>query len=356
MKHYLQYSALELSLDQDFIEWVRHGKKEADWKELMELSPAFNGKAGEARMLVESLDILPMSLGDDQVDNEIDKLLSRISTIHTEDAREKDRNVRKNKLLRLVIGVSTAAAILLLCLGIWPGMEERPANNYEFLTTSRKLVEHINSTDSSIRFELPDKSWIKLAPGSRFSYASGFTDSANRDVFLSGEAFFEVAKNPNKPFRVFSNDLVTRVLGTSFTIRAYDKEKDINVVVQTGKVNVYRDQSEGVLLTANQEVVYHRQDKKFTKQLKEHPVIISPKIQSRQLVFDDQPVLLVLQVLKEAYGIEINYDADLLRVCTITADLTDESIFKKLELICRAINADYEVINSEVYIYPKGCN
>ena len=61
-------------------------------------------------------------------------------------------------------------------------------------------------------------------------------------------------------------------------------------------------------------------------------------------------------MLKVAYGLEINYDADRLKGCSITADLSEETIYKKLDLICRVINADYEIINSEVYIYPKGCN
>ncbi len=63
--------------------------------------------------------------------------------------------------------------------------------------------------------------------------------ATNRDVYLSGEAFFEVTKNPDRPFRVFANEIVTKVLGTSFTVRSFENDTTIQVIVRTGKVTVY---------------------------------------------------------------------------------------------------------------------
>jgi ferric-dicitrate binding protein FerR (iron transport regulator) len=352
MKHYLQYTELELSLDQDFIDWIKLGKNDAAWKELSKSTPEFGERIEQARELVQQLGFAPVKLDDFEINAEINRLFDKIQPVQPEVVQRKG----SSKILRWILGAVAAAALVLLWFGWMEESQLKPAENYAELTAFKKLIEHINSTDSSIRFALPDSSTVALSPGSRFSYASGFTDSATRDIYLSGEAFFEVRKNADKPFRVFSNNLVTRVLGTSFLVRAFETEKDINVVVRSGKVNVFHLQQEGVLLTANQQAVFSKKKKSLIKKLTDNPVIIRPDIKTGQLKFEDRPVSDVLEMLKVAYGLDINYDAERLKGCSITADLSEETIYKKLDLICRVINADYEIINSEVYIYPKGCN
>ena len=85
-------------------------------------------------------------------------------------------------------------------------------------------------------------------------------------MYLNGEAFFEVVKNPKKPFLVFTKDIVTKVLGTSFTVKAFDGDKEVKVMVKTGKVNVIQQKNlnikditeksniAGIALVANQQV------------------------------------------------------------------------------------------------------
>ena len=86
---------------------------------------------------------------------------------------------------------------------------------------------------------MPDESTVELAANSRIAYANNFDSAGTRDVYLSGEAFFKVTKNPCRPFRVFANEIVTKVLGTSFSVRSFEKDTVIQVTVRTGKVSVY---------------------------------------------------------------------------------------------------------------------
>lgn len=85
---------------------------------------------------------------------------------------------------------------------------------------------------------LPDNSVVTLGPGSTLGYPEHFVGNA-REISLEGEAFFEVTKNPEKPFIVHTGDVQTRVLGTSFKVNAF-KDQPLSVVVATGKVRVYQ--------------------------------------------------------------------------------------------------------------------
>lgn len=352
MTRYLYYSLEELSLDQDFIDWVRKGSNDNAWQQFLEENPGKTNIVHQARRIVESFEPIPFEISEAALDAEIAALMSATAGPETLPAEPKGSGLKQ--VLITVMGI--AAAALLWFFGFRNTMTGDTELTYVKLVAEKNLVEQVNITDKPLTIELPDGSRVKLSPQSRFSYAPGFNDSASRDVYLKGEADFDVAKNAKKPFRVYSNELVTKVIGTSFTIRSFDAEEDINIKVRTGKVNVSRRNLEGVSLTANQQAIYHKKQKNIVKQLNERPVIISPGVSARQMVFEDRPVVAVLEMMKAAYGISLHYEKELLKGCTITADLSEDgSIYRKLDLICRAISAEYEVIDSEVYIYPQGC-
>ncbi|WP_373512660.1 FecR family protein, partial [Persicitalea sp.] len=167
-----------------------------------------------------------------------------------------------------------AAASLLLILGYFALPVDTQKISYESNRgqTTLTLIEKINDTDEPLFITLTDGSTISLQPRSRISYAHNFNKTTKREVHLSGEAFFEVAKDPNKPFYVFANELVTKVLGTSFNVRAYQDDEDITVEVRTGRVSVaVADQlgkqnmistreREGILLLPNQQAVLARKE------------------------------------------------------------------------------------------------
>jgi transmembrane sensor len=134
------------------------------------------------------------------------------------------------------------------------------ADNSGILQNDRKTI--INKDGLVREVFLPDGSLICLFPGSRVAFSACFK-SKKREVYLDGEAFFEVSHDAHRPFLVYTNALTTRVLGTSFFIKAYKKQKEIVVSVQTGQVSVYEniDHDSGskprqeVILSPNQKVV-----------------------------------------------------------------------------------------------------
>ena len=127
-------------------------------------------------------------------------------------------------------------------------------------------------------------------------------------------------KNPKKPFLVFTKDIVTKVLGTSFTVKAFDGDKEVKVMVKTGKVNVIQQKNlnikditeksniAGIALVANQQVIYQREAHKLIKAELSNPQFLSLNNSSQSFTFKSTPISDVFVQLSQAYGIEIVFD------------------------------------------------
>jgi hypothetical protein len=136
------------------------------------------------------------------------------------------------------------------------------------------------------------------------------------------------------------------------------------IQVMTGQVSVFKDNSdkqsadkkiEGVVLMPNQQVIYERQQMKMTKSLVENPSVLKP-VNQMEFEFVDAPVKEVFESIEESYGIDIVYDEELLANCYLNASLDDVPLYDKLKLICKGINATYEIMDAHIIIYGKGCS
>lgn len=137
------------------------------------------------------------------------------------------------------------AALLLLLVSVAGGyfyLKPKPAT-YQTCHTAAGQKQQIH---------LPDGSLVTLAPKSQLRYPSKFTGT-NREVYLEGEAFFEVSKNPHQPFRVHSGGWVTQVLGTKFNVSAVRGAGQTAVSLVEGKVEVF-DKREHYLLAPGQQL------------------------------------------------------------------------------------------------------
>jgi len=365
MKDFRLYDIADFVIDEDFIRWV-HEQREEDnlfWNTWLQQHPDKHLVIATARRIVESIQFQQTTIAAPEVEQEISRLLHTISTQQTQPVQ------RTGKIISFKWWY--AAAVLLLAItGAWyfyfRNIKIEPFA-YASMVASKQLIEHANTSNQPLVLNLPDGSRLTLASKSRVSYAHTFGSDdttrygASRDVYLLGEAFFEVTKNPNRPFRVFANEIVTKVLGTSFTVRSFEKDTTIQVTVRTGKVSVYAQSAtlasakmSEIILTPNQQLLYERTAQKFQKVLLHNPAMIVPPV-TRTLIYDDAPLDKVFSDLSKAYGISIVFDSDVLKKCTVTADLTNESFYQKLNLICSAIDAQYELIDGQVVIESSGC-
>jgi transmembrane sensor len=366
MKDFRLYDISDFVIDEDFIRWV-HEQREEDnqfWSAWLQQHPDKHLVIASARRIVESIQFQQSNIGAQEVEQEVARLLQTIST------QQITPEPRTGKVLAFKWWY--AAAVLLFCITgagyfYFRNTHTRPYA-YASMVSSKQLIEHVNTSQHPLVLALPDGSHITLAPKSRVSYAHTFgsgdtaKNGVTRDVYLLGEAFFEVTKNPHRPFRVFANEIVTKVLGTSFTVRSFEKDTTIQVIVKTGKVSVYKQAAaqasikmSEIILTPNQQLVYQRTGHSFQKVLLSNPGIIAPAGNDRTLMYDEAPLDRIFSDLSKVYGISIVFDSDLLKKCTVTADLTNEPFYRKLDLICSAIDAHYEVIDGQVVIESSGC-
>ncbi len=209
---------------------------------------------------------------------------------------------------------------------------------------------------------LDDGSQIILKVNSKVRYASRF-NGPTREVYLDGEAFFKVKRDTQHPFIVYSKEVVTKVLGTSFNVKAYENDKEITVAVKTGKVSVSANtgsqsrnvgDEQTVIITPNQKVVYNRQDESVSKRLVEKPEVILPVPTLFKMQYDGAPVTKIFEVLEQNYGIDIQFDEENLKNCVLTTSMSDEGLHERIQVICKAINAEY--FQTEGIIVIKGGN
>jgi hypothetical protein len=229
---------------------------------------------------------------------------------------------------------------------------------------TRKVAERVNDTKDPLTVEMEDGSVIVLKPGSSLKYPRHF-QPARREVYLEGEAFFQISKNVKRPFFVYNKNIVTHVLGTSFTIKADNKNKQLEVSVRSGKVEVYEKktkesaQNNGVILLPNQKVVYHQETRQFIASLVDTPLPLLKENESKDdstSAYEDVPLLNVLTSLEDAYGIEMIVENENLYNCLFTGDISKQNLYKKLDLICRTVDGSYELVGTKIMIRGKGCD
>ncbi|GAB2790790.1 FecR family protein [Rhabdobacter roseus] len=263
-----------------------------------------------------------------------------------------------------------AALVVLAGLGwyLGRGLKTVVPTKYQemVLAQTGPTIEKSNTSTQPLKVALSDGSVITLQPHSKISYPEVFAPD-KREVYLSGEGFFDIAKKANSPFLVYANEIVTKVLGTSFSVKAYEHDNTVVVKVVTGRVSVLSgkvkndnpafSEAEGVILTPNQMVVYARTPEKLTKTLVEHPVLIkSSHTKPSDFNFMNTPLPLVFKKLEAGYGVTIVYDHDVLQNCTLMAPLENETLYEKLDLICKVIGASYEVVDAQIIISSQGCD
>jgi transmembrane sensor len=229
------------------------------------------------------------------------------------------------------------------------------------------MVKKANGSAKAEKVLLADGSQITLEPGAVLFYPKTF-EADRRAVYLKGNGFFDIAKDPAKPFVVYTDDILTKVLGTSFTILNDPKKGTVEVAVASGKVLVDRVAHDnagkslltntGVVLTPNRKVVYHTDSENYTVGLVEKPRIIEKEEEYRKpeaFNFSRTPLSVVLAKLEKAYGVHITAN-DHVNDCVITADLSQDDLYGKLEIICAAVNAKFELKEDQIHVTGPGCN
>ncbi|SFD53372.1 FecR family protein [Spirosoma endophyticum] len=262
--------------------------------------------------------------------------------------------------------ISAVAASVLLALLTGVYLWKQPIEKRSELAIAgrrmelRGTINVKNTSEKPQKITLKDGSYVVLKAQSTISYPEHFGEKT-RQVYLQGEAFFDVKKDPVRPFIVHTGNLVTQVLGTSFTVKSYDEAKTIEVLVTRGRVSVYEDSEKssqernGVILIPNQKITFDKASQKLIPSLVETPSLVQPPETRTSFVFDRAPLDQVLTTLRKAYGIEFVVESPSLSHCVFNGDLNDLPLYVQLDLVCKSINARYERRGTTLFIAGEGC-
>jgi ferric-dicitrate binding protein FerR (iron transport regulator) len=243
-----------------------------------------------------------------------------------------------------------AAAVLLL-VGVASLFQIlRPARPREMVTVAAGAQRR--------QATLPDGSQVWVNRHSSLRYAADFNE-ASRVVQLRGEAFFEVKKQHGQPFTVLASDTRTRVLGTSFNVRAYATEDSVEVSVVTGRVAFGPVQrlpptADSVFLTPGLRGVIRRAAPVAAVQ----KPIVDPNFRAWQrdeLVFDNQSLTQVVQALSRYYNTPVKLAHPELGRCRFTGTFVRADLPQMLRVVSLSANLSVSRSASGYTLDGPGC-
>lgn len=240
-----------------------------------------------------------------------------------------------------------AAAVLIAGIFLFSqsNIIRRIFNPAKQLTVSTAYGVH-----KSIR--LADGSNVWLGPGSSMSYPDRFEEQT-REITFEGEAFFDIAKDARHPFIVHTGKTNTRVLGTSFSIKAYKEQKNIEVALLSGKVTFSAGQST-VSLEPNQKAIYNRDAAAISKVQFDNAEVILARRDGEYQYFNVN-VEDIADDLKRNFNIKINIKGGVNKCLFYGRIKKDESVEKFLKKMGIVVNASVTKHGESYLIKGGGC-
>lgn len=192
-----------------------------------------------------------------------------------------------------------------------------------------KVVEAVTEIKE---LELADGSKVWLNTGSTLSYPTEFS-AINRSIKLTGEAFFEVSKDANRPFQVTTSRTTVTVLGTEFNVRDLVNEKTFEVAVQEGKVRVQKNEStQKIILVKNEKVVYDEKNDSLEKLSDTNLNALAWK--RKRLKFNNTTLKTVLKTIAQQYNVNVDLKNKSLEECPVSGGYSIETeVFNLLEQV-----------------------
>lgn len=331
------------------------------WDEFIKSNPEMSAIIGEAKEIILAIYKNDQSSASSEIKSK------NWTAIH----RKISEDTSKVKSRRSNYFVWSMAASVILIIGLfWFYNQDNSPQMVEWSTVE-------NTSDSIINITLEDHSLVALSPQSQIKYPNSFS-TKSRDLILSGHAFFDINKDTLRPFMIYANETITKVLGTSFYINAKNDVSDVEVEVISGKVAVYaQDASKNnkpnemlvlpnqerkipkpnnkVLLTPNQKVTYNNTKRHLTKSLVKVPQLLKHHAANKTWVFKNASVSDIFSTMSEIYGVEIKFDDRSIANCQLSTEIGTKNMFEQLDMITQALDLEYTEKEARIIVSGTGC-
>ncbi|MFV0269048.1 MAG: FecR family protein [Draconibacterium sp.] len=247
------------------------------------------------------------------------------------------------------MAVAVSVLILVGLGGYWFGQAG-------FFTTSEmqsEVIEFTTPREQQSELTLPDGTFVALNYDSKLRYYLS-NDNSIQEVELEGEAFFHVAKNKSRTFRVITRDMNVNVLGTQFDVRAYANDLFTETTLLEGSIEIRDnfDQDQSVFLSPGQKWLYSKNDRQ------QQIVAVDPKFstlwRTGEYYFDKLRLVELSKTLERMYNVSIHFqDSSLENEVYSGSVYQNEEIGKLFEIIALTIPIDVRTEGREIWITRK---
>jgi ferric-dicitrate binding protein FerR (iron transport regulator) len=233
-----------------------------------------------------------------------------------------------------------AASVLLIALGVGGTLYLENKPNEDSFTEVYSPYGH------KTRVQLPDGSQVWLNGDTKLKYN---TDFANfRSVELTGEALFEVAKNPQKLFAVKSENLKIEVYGTTFNLKSYPGDQVSEVALVEGSVGLFHDQHLLKKMVPGEVVSFNSVENKFSSRKDDMSQITAWR--ADELIIEGQTFENVSKYLERWYGVKITLDESVNYDVRLSFKVKTESLTELLSIISHLTPMTYEISGKQVVV------
>lgn len=247
------------------------------------------------------------------------------------------------------------AAVLFVALGGVLWFTQRSGEPTQIVVNQQKAIVPVNEMrvlTGKQYVVLPDGSRVLMNANSELSYFPDSFEGGSREVRLSGEAFFDIVRNPEKPFLVKSGEVVTRVLGTSFNVNMHQSK--VVVTVTRGLVEVGRENRVYAKIKPDEQITVNTE----TEQFKTSSVHATEEIawKNAYLVMDNMDLESAAKLIGDHYGVSLIFSNKAVVQCRMTASfLNNENLNTVLNVLSQVIGASYKIDGNRILIEGGSC-
>jgi transmembrane sensor len=320
---YLQGNCSEKEFEQ-ILSWIREGSQSISEKLIIqEIWEEFEPEAGPVERT--------------KYNRILDKIHHQININQNTSKLIIPKTSSKSQILSIFTRVAAILLLPVLCLLLYTNL----LDNNHFASNLNEL-EVEAPAGSHTYFVLGDGTKVWLNHGSKLKYPYHF-EGDNRKVFLTGEAYFEVAHNAKIPFIVGTSHLDVKAIGTAFNVSAYPHEDVVETSLVEGKIILYESKNNNEIkaLTPGECLKFDSKLNDFT--LESGNIGKYTAWKDGMLVFKNDPVDVIAKKLERWYNIEVEITNEKIKEFPFTATFTDETLPQVLELLSLATPVSYQL-------------
>ena len=268
---------------------------------------------------------------------------------------------------RMLAAASVAALLVLTAWLVWLKPEEKAAMAASSQAKDAVIVA-LNGERKKV--VLPDSTTVHLNSGSRLTYSKDFGKD-NRQVWLSGEAFFEVTKDAAHPFLVNTDRLIVKVLGTVFNVKAYDTKEDIETTVVEGKVEVsLKENAEKKVILLPSEKISLKNNRMYKDTMLSQTIVggisyevktVHPDIKQtgmpeeaawvkEKMIFTNEPFETVALKMERWYDVHIHFEDQKMQSILMNGDFDNVGIHEAMHILQMMVGFNYTISGNDIFI------